>query len=465
MTLNLEISDDKFLIKWFKENSNKICFIDKSKEYSPRVTPLKKSTKELIAELREGEPLHTPDNTEKLIDLWKNLLGDAIIFLKSKDTRERYHDGEIFGVDNLYKLLKGFKKFEKLLYGTSEYYRDHITHVFRVFILGEYLIRKNIKFDTITVFDGGLGKKISNEEKEAMWCIISLTHDLGYALETIDKINDNVREMIKQFGKASVQELTYLFPPQRQAIDDFVLKFISSNLEVNKEKKEIRYSTHIQSKYFLKFCNAFEKFDHGVISCTVLMRSLVYFLESDFSLDQNKFLDEDDARQFLIRQNILRSIAIHNCEEIYHLTGNNFPFLLTILDEFQEWGRPRMTDMFKQNAPEKKIIIKEFGKNSKVDMAVNYEVIFKNKKGISTNEQEKMSTEIEKWFNIKVKKYIKILRSAMGGELRNINLIFSVKDEIKRKNYKFILPQPATKDEQQLEHKIFLNDDVYQLQE
>ena len=464
MTSQIGISDktEKKIVKWFKENCNTIKFIDKSGEYPTQATYLKETTKDLIEKLDEMEVLHTPKNVKIIVDLWKNLLGDAIIFLKSEDTREKYHDGEIFGIDNLYNILKEFRKFERMLYGATEYYRDHITHVFRVFLLGEYLIKEKFGFNEVdVVVDKDLKIEVSDDEKEAMWCVMSLTHDIGYALENIDKINDKVSQMIKQYGKASVQELTYLFPPQRKAIDDFVLKFISSSLVAKKidDTKE-KYFTHIQSKYFLKFSSAYEKFDHGIISCTVLMRALVYFLESDFSIDKYKLLDKDDAKQFLIRQTILRSIASHNCEDIYHLRGRNFPFLLMICDELQEWGRPRMEEVFKERIPETRVIIKKFDKvdsgSKKINLDVDYEIIFSCSKKISKYEKDRMLADVWSYFIRKTEKYIKILRSARGGEYRSINFAFSVTDNVGGKNYAFKLEQPD-KGKEKLKPELFMD--------
>ncbi len=454
-------SEREYIIKWFKDNCHEIAFLNdkNTKKFKSYAMEREKSSLELIQELDEKKILYDVKNTDKLMELWLTLLSDAIIFLKSKDQREKYHDGETFGVNSLYKILEEFKKFEKVLYGASDYYRDHITHVFRVYILGERLIKDTISFENICVYDDILVKKskqknekkgkkekknenkISPDEKEAMWCIIALTHDLGYALEKIDSLNEKIRDMIKQYGKVNVQELSFLFPPQSRVIDDFIIKFISSNL-VEDEKG---FLTHVQSKYYLKFYRAYEKFDHGIISCTVLMRELVFFLESDFLTDRNKPLDLKDSKQFLIRQNILRSIAVHNCEDIYHLKGRNFPFLLTIIDEFQEWGRPRIKDIYKQNLPNTSVTINKF-ESSDIDLSVDYTVTFEQSK-VSPEEKKDISKDISVYFITKTKKFIKILRSAMGGDLRSINFSFSVVDTITNTTYKFELPQPSTGDQ------------------
>ncbi len=71
-----------------------------------------------------------------------------------------------------------------------------------------------------------------------------------------------------------------------------------------------RYLTHLQTKYFLKFSEAYETRNHGITSCLVLMKNLVFFLETDSTLDTQKPLEPIDAKQFLIRRNILQELLL-----------------------------------------------------------------------------------------------------------------------------------------------------------
>ena len=66
----------------------------------------------------------------------------------------------------------------------------------------------------------------------------------------------------------------------------------------------------------------------GAISAILMAKSLVYFLESDLCLDSRSPLGEEDARQFLIRREILRAVAAHTCPDIYHLEFDSLAFLL-----------------------------------------------------------------------------------------------------------------------------------------
>ena len=146
------------------------------------------------------------------IQLWGSLLGDAITFLKMNDKREfRNGSGHFYqrdeialGIDKLSEYFKEFSSFEALLYGADRFYRDHIMHVFRVWLIGNWIIaqfKSDVHFDCANIIE----KKpesfsISQDETEAMWCIIALTHDLGYPLDKVDKIRQKIDSMMAYFG-------------------------------------------------------------------------------------------------------------------------------------------------------------------------------------------------------------------------------------------------------------------------
>lgn len=373
---------------------------------------------------------------EIILKLWRELLKDSIVFLKESDKREDFHDWETFGVDELYMYFKRFIEFEEVLYENIPYYRDHVFHVFRVFLLGIIFLtdNKNKRLNELKIYqDEKTHKEIKNlynkkyktekiindTEKIVMWTIISLTHDLGYPLEKLAKINDKVREMLEAFGRSRIQEIDITFPQQGNFINDFILKFISSRLDFREDIKEdikeddldsIGFKLHVQSKYWLKLSRAFEEYDHGIVSCILLMKYLVYFLESDFLLDEFHSLKLEDQKQFQIRREILRSIAVHNCNDIYHLDVKNFQFLLTFIDELQCWGRPsgRLTT----HTPGWKVKLIEFSENY-----ISYAII--------TRDVHK-DTDFRSIFLNICKKYTKIFRGAVDGKNRIFNVHFKL---------------------------------------
>lgn len=381
---------------------------------------IRESTRAGLQKLRDVE-LNFQDE-DLMRGLWKSLIDDAIIFLKKQDTREKYHDDRTLGTDNLLEFLKEFQRFEPILFGAVPNYREHIAHAFRVFILGQSLIKKAIGFENIKLKEDMF--KISPQEKEAIWCLCSLTHDIGYSLEVIHYINQRVRSMLQKFGNIPVQELEYSYFAQFGNISEFAVKFLSS--DIIKMKKDEFY-THLQAKYYIKFLSALGNFNHGVISSIILMKDLVYFKESDYGLDQFKPLKIEDARQFMIRKEILRAISSHSCADIYYLGIKNFPFLMTVCDEMQEWGRPRLVDITKRGGSKTELTINRFD-----DKIVDYKVSFSIQPEPKPSEGEKtnMQKEVETYFRKKANKWLNVLRSAVGGQERDLILNFTVEDKI-----------------------------------
>lgn len=127
-----------------------------------------------------------------------------------------------------------------------------------------------------------------------------------------------------------------------------------SGLKDSVNEKERLYVVHLQNKYYLKLLKSFDKLQHGVVSALLISKALVYFLESDYCHDGWGPLTREDARQMLIRREILRAIADHTCQDVYHLRFDKLSFLLYMADEIQCWGRPTLASLQEEpaeNAP------------------------------------------------------------------------------------------------------------------
>lgn len=432
MIKELDCTDSR-LIRWFQDNYEKIEFISKKPDYTRKNRQEK--IKEKVEELLPGSQLH--QQTEILKELWKYLVGSAIIYLKHKDVREKYHDDGDYGFDKLEKYFDEFCDFEKILYGSSEYYRDHLSHLFKIFLLGEYLLLQEgkIGFDKLIVGDEKLpiSKKISIEEKEAMWCLSALTHDLGYPLEKVYNISESSRNMLKSFD---METISFNISQKGENLNELIIKFISSAL-VKKTNSSKGFFVHIQPKFLWKLTRAWEQFDHGVSSALLIFKKLVYFLESDYCFDTLKPMNSDDAKQFLIRNQILKAIAVHHCNYVYHLSLLDFSFFLRIIDEMQEWGRPRLKDLF-EPFPDCYVTINEIDvvkKPKKLDFTMQFS--FEDTKLPSANELKQIKKSIKKIFLSKVESFIEILRSAVGGANRDFIIEFKVEDNTKTPGTKY----------------------------
>lgn len=297
--------------------------------------------------------------------IWKLLIQKSIICLRYFDTREPFQEKNkkipyAYGVNELSDYFKKYSDFEEVLYGGAKYYRDHVIHVFRVWILGICkLLEDGCKY--LDYIEVEKGYEVNALEKVSIWTIISLTHDLGYPLEKALKIFDRTKDMMTFFINNPKANMDISFSGVQNSMNDYVLRFISSKMwEVNTENHKIeinsdiniennknkKFVTRLQPKYYFKFQKSLEHNEHGVISSLIIYKLLLFFLESDYSINEDYMFCYEDTRQFYIRREILRSIASHTCHDIYQMDIFKFSFLLIICDDAQEWGRKSISELY-----------------------------------------------------------------------------------------------------------------------
>lgn len=303
----------------------------------------------------------------KLDNLWRSLLNKSIVCLRYFDTREPFLDNPnkaivAYGIDKLEEYHLRYTEFESLMYGSSVYYRDHVFHAIRVWLLGVFCLLKKINaedaFITKLGLDGGSKppSKIDFFEYISMWTITALCHDLGYPLEKAEQILDKTRKMMREFVPNPNVWNNFGYSGTQDSINEYVLKFISTKMkEKTSDEKadeqtdaivEKEYLGRIQPKYYLKYAKSLESFQHGIISTIIIYKMLLYFLESDFNLNDDYIYKNEDARQFYIRREILRAIAAHTCPDAYNIHITSFSSLLFLCDEFQEWGRRTWNELY-----------------------------------------------------------------------------------------------------------------------
>ncbi|KKM99699.1 hypothetical protein LCGC14_1145250 [marine sediment metagenome] len=446
----IEKGEIEFLKEMDSFNINDEELDDESKYKDINDKKLVQILKDLIIDVKKDEDqekLRILKLKKKVFQkLWPNFVRSAIKYLRIKDTRDKCEFKFDFGVKNLTKYFEEFSKFEEILYGVDEYYRDHSLHVFRVYLLGEYLGRKLLKgFDQlkITTKSLGINDNIIYDEKEAIWCVIALCHDLGYPLQKLDQLNKKLVKILEFFGTSNFNPLRYSLPLEGTILDKFILKLISSRIN---EKLKIQH----QPKFYAKYSKAYEKLSHGIMSCILLMKNLVYFKETDYEPEFEKgyhyeeksknnsaekggkeFSDEtlEDARQYVIRREILRSIASHDNEDIYHIEMNNFPFLLIMCDEIQEWSRPASKIRFSYLSDPKNIEniqIKAFNENN-IDISI----------GLNFPDKDLLDYAANKYM-----RFIRLLRSAVHSDRRLFNFKMSIENN-KGTKYQFIYDSPV----------------------
>lgn len=338
---------------------------------------------EMLDSLKSLKDNLSPDSysiyqkSEEVKKLWATLIEKAIKCLRYFDVREPFISSETrrnpiaYGINDLIKYYNAYDDFESLLYGSNKYYRDHLVHAFRTWLLGIYIMLLNddsrddiedrvegervklfiesIKIEGVENESTAISENINLFEKISIWTVIALCHDLGYPLEKSQQILNKTRVMMDYFIANPRIWSDISFSGVQDNINDYIIKFMSSKMvdAPNKEgETEQKYHGRIQPKYFIKFTKSLEKYNHGIISSLIIYKMLLYFIESDYNMNEDYLFDDKEKRQFYIRREILRSISAHTCEDIYHLRLTTFSALLINCDELQEWGRKRWSDFY-----------------------------------------------------------------------------------------------------------------------
>lgn len=298
---------------------------------------------------------------DEIDDLWVELLEKSIKCLRYYDKREPFQNQDsnkspkAYGINDLKAYYDRYSKFEKVLYGTSKFYRDHVIHVFRTWLTGIKLLTKNegVYLKKMKIQEKEINVEINNFEKISIWTIIALTHDLGYPLEKAKGIIDVTQEMVSTFVSNPDITKDFSFHGVQNYMNDYVVRLMSSRMKQkgfekdskNNEEKPV-FVARLQSKYYFKFQKSLEKNSHGILSTLIIYKLLTYFLESDYNINEDYTFDNEDCRQFYIRREILRSIASHTCDDVYQLYMCSFAFLLRICDDTQEWGRKNISELY-----------------------------------------------------------------------------------------------------------------------
>lgn len=345
----IAINEAKQISHFYPSSRNKIANLEF--DY-----PFDKSIED---EMKKLLPIGSSDalyrKVESLKSLWQHLLGKSIKCLRFFDNREPYlkipgKHPQSYGLEGLIRYYEEFAQFEALLYGSNQFYRDHVIHLFRTWLIGMNVLLSESDDNQMHRrfhFEGISGDSFTFNFFEciSVWTMASLCHDLGYPLERFREVIDKTQRMMEYVVARPNIHQDITFSGTQDKLNENIIKLISSKMKPS--VREGQFSARTQSKYFMKYSKSLEDYKHGVISAIIIYKALLYFLESDFSIHDDYLFDAEEAKQFYLRRDILRSIASHTCWDIYHMHCTTFPFLLILADELQQWGRKSWTDIYK----------------------------------------------------------------------------------------------------------------------
>ena len=426
--------------------------------------PLDEETQSRIKELKsmEDDEYAIFKKVDEVKSLWKQLVEKSIICLRYFDKREPFLENpkkkpQAYGIENLEKYFDNYSAFEDLLYGGSRYYRDHVVHVFRVWLLGvELLLKEKCQYLMSMKVSGRSTETVL--EKLSIWTLIALTHDLGYPLEKALEIIDKTKDMMKSFVVDPVVSMDLSFTGVQNSMNDYVLRFISSKMVTNEEivgvggkteendqktndKKQTDtekkdFVARLQPKYYFKFQKSLEHNEHGVISALIIYKLLIYFLESDYSINEDYHFGEEDCRQFYIRREILRAIASHTCHDIYQQDAYSFSFLLILCDDAQEWGRKYLSELYVDKGEKYAYRGIEFGTDKAIVDGKDKEILVCTFTDKYELDSVSAIEDVLKRFGKQSKTYRDVFRDGQDTKNRNFKFIRILKIDVKKSTSK-----------------------------
>lgn len=365
-------------------------------------TRYKEKIRQLILALRDEKIIHNKIEISK--ELWKVLFESAMSYI----------DPDKRGYDDLFGYFDKYVKFEELIFASDSFYRDHTMHSLWVYFLGEYIKRQdkyaflvnkmneesekykmmyeiyneaNI-YGTFTTMVTILEKVIKlSDYVDSISCIASITHDLGYPIKKINKINKSIRGVLPYFSLYNYDEFNFSYTEiQQKYIDEFIdiissemrfdfyLNFhggrknkeiiseiveFDENEAMNKFKMDVfsqlsdeeleilennfKLKTEFQKVVDkkLRYLDDFEQYNHGIMSAFLLLKNIESFskLKLAYSDQSDIRLHQYDLVNFSPKLDILTAITDHTSKGYQISTIEDTSSFLVLIDELEEFSR------------------------------------------------------------------------------------------------------------------------------
>lgn len=379
--------------------ADKITFLEKHKDLYDEI-------ESHINKLKSNVGMNLKIQSAKV--LWKLLFRTSMSYI----------DPDQRGYDDLFKFFDEYVEFEELIFASDSFYRDHTLHCLWVYFLGVY-VRTTGEFDDIIQLDTSnayflefidlIIKERSNHPKaellrqvsdvisttikndQSIYCVAALTHDLGYPIKKINKINKSIKKILPFFGINNFDEFNFHYGSIQQHFNERFIDLLSLDSEyelklVGKDEADKIKFQEIVSKisqltpsghqiinmdYFktltkeeldnimsvidatkkeyknypteLRYSDDIEQYQHGIMSAFLLTKVVQSFRHMELTTNNNKqdlaVSKNSNHALFQVKQSILKAISDHTSigYQIESITEHSQ--LLTFIDELEEFSR------------------------------------------------------------------------------------------------------------------------------
>lgn len=385
-----------------------------------------------IVGLKKHDDMHQRIETAKRV--WKCLFNSALSSISTDKG----------GYDSLFKYFDAFVVFEELIFASDSFYRDHTLHCLWVYFLGEYLSHEptfapvfsrktnflNLIDEVLDIFKregfpensyrGMEELKAQMPDVYVLRCLTALTHDLGYPLKKIKKINQSIQSVLPFFGLDKYTEFDFEYSDTHMPLVREMIQFMSFELNFNpaSETKSTEELFEILEKYFvmsergsgmgvqpavptfskemveadwygvewksslqpskllnIRYTNDFEKYQHGIMSAYLLFRHLSAFRRISMyqAPDATWNVSKESRRMHNTLMLVFNAIADHTSDS-YQIRDISEPSaILSFIDEIEEFSRI-------SRANQNRTFVEEFCKTSLdyIDGCFEINFVFEN---------------------------------------------------------------------------------------
>lgn len=393
-----EIINENVVLDFYLEemDRDKITFLVNKPESKAEI-------KKLIKEMQACPEIHMKIQVAK--ELWKILFEESMSTL-NPDKK---------GYDELFDYFDDYVDFEELIFASDSFYRDHTLHCLWVYFLGEYLynqaefkqtfkyifnenkelfeIEKYMKetkhkelFTPISDFIGDVLESFRNSD--SLRCLAALTHDLGYPLNKIRKVNSCISKILPYFSINHFDEFNFNFSNEQGSTIESFLNLLTLTFEFNAGQSESEFGAKFDEVYLIKdnkvvgfdekvldqltdeekqefiewmtpqlvlkkevsnyarYSEDFERYEHGIMSAFILYKTLAF--NKGFKLQYGNLgkvnMQDVDLKSFLYLSILYRSIANHTSNSCQIDALDSASAFLMLIDEIEEFSRISRAD-------------------------------------------------------------------------------------------------------------------------